>query len=130
MASRWRGRRFVSFGHQKNGGFKAAPNGSSSFGLAVAKRRRVPRSFGFGLRYGSLSPLSFSDWALHLSPWLRPAGLVQQRPVLELYPLETERVRPVRFIGEPAVSIASAASRSVVSADADIGQAIDLFLRP
>jgi hypothetical protein len=101
VASRWRGRHFVSFGHQRNGGFKAAPNGSSSFGLAVAKRRRVPRSFGFGLRYGSLSPLSFSDWALHLSPWLRPAGLAQRRPVLELYPLDTERVRPVRFIGEP-----------------------------
>jgi hypothetical protein len=72
VASLWRGRHFVSFGHQGNGGFKAAPSGSSSFGLAVAKRRRALRSFVFGLRYGSVSPRSFSDWALRSSPRLSP----------------------------------------------------------
>lgn len=68
VASHWRGRRFVSFGHQGSGGFKAAPNGFSLFGLAVAKRHRAPRSFVSGHRYGLLSPLSFLDWRLRLSP--------------------------------------------------------------
>ena len=45
VASHWRGRRFVSFGRQGSGGFKVAPDGSSLFGLAVAKRHRAPRSF-------------------------------------------------------------------------------------
>jgi hypothetical protein len=57
----WRGRHFVLFGHQENGGFKAAPSGFSSFGLVVAKRRRVLKSFVFGLRPGSVSPRSSSD---------------------------------------------------------------------
>ena len=70
MASDWRGRHFVSFAHQGNGGFKGAPNGSSSFGLAVAKRRRALQSFVFGLRYGSVSPRSSSDWASRSSPRL------------------------------------------------------------
>ena len=70
MAWHWRGPRFVSFGHQGSGGSKAAPNGSSLFGLAVAKRHRAPRSFVSGLRYGSVSPRSFSDWALRSSPRL------------------------------------------------------------
>jgi hypothetical protein len=63
-----------------NGGFKAAPNGSCSFGLAVAKHRRAPRSFVFGLRSGSLSPRSFSDWALRLSPRPSPPANRRGRP--------------------------------------------------
>lgn len=70
MAWLWRGRHFVSFGHQGTGGFKAAPSGSSSSGLAVAKRRRALQSFVFGLRSGSVSPRSSSDWASRSSPRL------------------------------------------------------------
>jgi len=68
VASHWRGRHFVSFGHRETGGFKAAPSGSSSSGLGVAKRRRALQSFVSGLRYGSVSPRSFSEWALRSSP--------------------------------------------------------------
>lgn len=68
MASHWRGRHFVSFGHRETGGFKAAPSGSSSSGLGVAKRRRALQNFVSGLRYGSVSPRSFSEWALRSSP--------------------------------------------------------------
>ena len=70
MHSLWRGRHFVLFGHQGNGGSKAALSGFSLFGLAVAKRRRALQSFVFGLRYGSVSPRSSSDWASRSSPRL------------------------------------------------------------
>jgi hypothetical protein len=70
VASLWPGRHFVLFGHQGTGGFKAAPSCSSSCGLAVAKRRRALQSFVSGLRSGSVSPRSSSDWASRSSPRL------------------------------------------------------------
>jgi hypothetical protein len=54
------------------------------FGLAVAKCHRAPRSFVSGLRYGSLSPLSFSDWGLRLSPRPKQAAALRHS-----FPLRT-----------------------------------------
>jgi hypothetical protein len=131
----WRGRHFVSFGHRGNGGFKAAPSGSSSFGLAVAKRRRALQSFVFGLRYGSVSPRSFSDWALRSSPRLSPlhpshssmgfGGPLLSRaqakpyPVAPARPLACRRPRSAHF-GDRISSTGGVRCR-VVSVDRAVG---------